>query len=130
MDLRDASHEEAVEAIRRAGNPVSFLVQSIIHRPRSSVTDSSEDRAAVMTRDSKDKPVKREAAKASPTSAVLPLPVVPHVGETDTDTLTEIPGRPAEAEEEVEEEEVEDEFGYNWSEFSLSFFSGYNYIFC
>ncbi|XP_077962419.1 multiple PDZ domain protein isoform X30 [Gasterosteus aculeatus] len=84
-DLRDATHEEAVEAIRRAGNPVSFLVQSIIHRPR---------------------PVKREAAKASPPSPVLLLPVVPHVGETDTDTLTEIPGRPA--------EEEEDEFGYNW----------------
>uniref|UniRef100_A0A3Q1IXQ5 Multiple PDZ domain crumbs cell polarity complex component n=1 Tax=Anabas testudineus TaxID=64144 RepID=A0A3Q1IXQ5_ANATE len=85
VDLRDASHEQAVEAIRRAGNPVTFLVQSIIHRPR-----------------------------ASPTSTVLPLPVVPHVGETDTDTLTEIPGRPAEAEEEKEEEEAEDEFGYNW----------------
>lgn len=37
MDLRDASHEEAVEAIRNAGNPVSFLVQSIIHRPRVSL---------------------------------------------------------------------------------------------
>ncbi|XP_030017617.1 multiple PDZ domain protein isoform X2 [Sphaeramia orbicularis] len=171
VDLRDASHEEAVEAIRRAGNPVSFLVQSIIHRPRpesiyspapssavekhftaftcmphptcqSSITDSSEERAAAATRDNKDKegdshsrlflrlsptnpftptpfkPAKREAAKASPTSAVLPLPVVPHVGETDTDTLTEIPGRPTEAEEEKEEEEEEeeeeDEFGYNW----------------
>ncbi|XP_070849423.1 multiple PDZ domain protein [Chaetodon trifascialis] len=174
VDLRDASHEEAVEAIRRAGNPVSFLVQSIIHRPRkpplpflqlnshrgsslcctnqtclapalpqSSITDSSEDRAAAMTRDNKDKegdshsrlflrlsptnpftptpfkPAKREAAKASPTSTVLLLPVVPHVGETDTDTLTEIPGRPAEAEEEKEgeeeeEEEEEDEFGYSW----------------
>ncbi|XP_068443392.1 multiple PDZ domain protein isoform X5 [Clinocottus analis] len=137
-DLRDASHEEAVEAIRRAGNPVSFLVQSIIHRSRSSVTDSSEERAAAKTRDNKDKegyshsrlflrlsptnpftptpfkPVKREAAKASPTSHVLLLPVVPHVGETDTDTLTEIPGRPAEAEEENEVEEVEDEFGYSW----------------
>ncbi|XP_041076951.1 multiple PDZ domain protein isoform X11 [Polyodon spathula] len=33
-DLRDASHEQAVEAIRRAGNPVVFLVQSIVHRPR------------------------------------------------------------------------------------------------
>lgn len=44
--------------------------------------------------------------------------MVPHVGETDTDTLTEIPGRPAEAEEE-NEEEVEDEFGYNWSEFTF-----------
>ncbi|KAM9335583.1 multiple PDZ domain protein [Symphorus nematophorus] len=171
VDLRDASHEEAVEAIRRAGNPVSFLVQSIIHRPRpesiyspapspavekhtttftcmphrtcqSSITDSSEERATAVTRDNKDKevdshsrlflrlsptnpftptpfkPAKREAAKASPTSAVLLLPVVPHVGETDTDTLTEIPGRPAEAEEankeEEEEEEVEDEFGYSW----------------
>ncbi|TDG99707.1 hypothetical protein EPR50_G00197720 [Perca flavescens] len=132
-DLRDASHEEAVEAIRRAGNTVSFLVQSIIHRPRTSVTDSSEERAAAMTRDNKDKegyshsrlfrlsPInpftptpfklaKREAAKTSPTSTVL-LPVVPHVGETDTDTLTEIPGRPAETEE---EEVVEDEFGYSW----------------
>uniref|UniRef100_A0A8C9ZL53 Multiple PDZ domain crumbs cell polarity complex component n=1 Tax=Sander lucioperca TaxID=283035 RepID=A0A8C9ZL53_SANLU len=109
-DLRDASHEEAVEAIRRAGNTVSFLVQSIIHRPRSSVTDSSEERAAAMTRDNKDKLAKREAAKTSPTSTVL-LPVVPHVGETDTDTLTEIPGRPAETEE---EQVVEDEFGYSW----------------
>nr|XP_043877956.1 multiple PDZ domain protein isoform X3 [Solea senegalensis] len=157
-DLRDASHEEAVEAIRRAGNPVSFLpplpfLQLNSHRgsslcctnqtylapalPQSLITDSGEERAAAVTRD-KDKegdsrlflrlsptnpftptpfkPAKREAAKASPTSTVLPLPVVPHVGETDTDTLTEIPGRPAEAEEEneEEEEEAEDEFGYNW----------------
>ncbi|XP_065806535.1 multiple PDZ domain protein isoform X3 [Labrus bergylta] len=169
VDLRDASHEEAVEAIRRAGNPVSFLVQSIIHRPRpesiyspapspavkkhtaaitcmphathqSSNTDSSEERAAAVTRDNKDKEAdshsrlvlflsptnpftptpfkltKREAAKAAPTSSILPLPVVPHVGETDTDTLTEIPGSPAaEAEEDNEvEEEMEDEFGYSW----------------
>nr|UDP83078.1 MPDZ [Scophthalmus maximus] len=136
-DLRDASHEEAVEAIRRAGNPVSFLVQSIIHRPRSLIPDSGEERAAAVTGD-KDKegdshsrlflrlsptnpftptpfkPAKREAAKASPTSAVLPLPVLPHVGETDTDTLTENPGRPAEAEEVNQEEEEEEEFGYNW----------------
>ena len=39
MDLRDASHEEAVEAIRKAGNPVCFLVQSIIHRPRVSLEE-------------------------------------------------------------------------------------------
>uniref|UniRef100_A0AAX7V3B9 Multiple PDZ domain protein n=1 Tax=Astatotilapia calliptera TaxID=8154 RepID=A0AAX7V3B9_ASTCA len=127
VNLRDASHEEAVEAIRRAGNPVSFLVQSIIQRPRkvktiveaftSSITDSSEERAAAAaTRDNKDKLAKREAAKASPTSAVLTLPVVPHVGETDTDTLTEIPGSPAETAEEKKEEgeEPEDEYGYNW----------------
>ncbi|XP_018411979.1 PREDICTED: multiple PDZ domain protein [Nanorana parkeri] len=34
IDLRDASHEQAVEAIRKAGNPVVFLVQSIVNRPR------------------------------------------------------------------------------------------------
>ncbi|XP_063770117.1 multiple PDZ domain protein isoform X4 [Pseudophryne corroboree] len=34
IDLIDASHEQAVEAIRKAGNPVVFLVQSIINRPR------------------------------------------------------------------------------------------------
>nr|XP_020467076.1 LOW QUALITY PROTEIN: multiple PDZ domain protein [Monopterus albus] len=200
VDLRDATHEEAVEAIRRAGNPVSLMVQSIIHRPRpesvyspaplpavekhstaftcmphrarqkpplpflqlnrhhglsfgctnqtslalalpqSSTADPGEERAPAVTRDNRDKEgdshcrlffrlsptnpftptpfklAKREAAKASPTSTVLPLPVVPHAGETDTDTPTEIPARPAEAEEEKEgeEEEVEDEFGYNW----------------
>uniref|UniRef100_A0A8C2T6A6 Multiple PDZ domain protein n=1 Tax=Coturnix japonica TaxID=93934 RepID=A0A8C2T6A6_COTJA len=36
IDLRDASHEQAVEAIRKAGNPVVFMVQSIISRPRTS----------------------------------------------------------------------------------------------
>ncbi|XP_009579323.1 PREDICTED: multiple PDZ domain protein [Fulmarus glacialis] len=34
IDLRDASHEQAVEAIRKAGNPVVFMVQSIISRRR------------------------------------------------------------------------------------------------
>ncbi|KAM4611696.1 multiple PDZ domain protein [Polymixia lowei] len=107
-DLRDASHEEAVEAIRRAGNPVSFLVQSIIHRPRRpSTTDSSEETPAAAARDNNDKPAKRDAGKASPTGHLLSLPVVPHVGETDTDTLMEVPDRPADTEEE------KDEFGYN-----------------
>lgn len=34
VDLRDASHEQAVDAIRKAGNPVIFVVQSIVSRPR------------------------------------------------------------------------------------------------
>ncbi|XP_032439263.1 multiple PDZ domain protein isoform X5 [Xiphophorus hellerii] len=142
VDLRDASHEEAVEAIRKAGNPVSFLVQSIIHRARQppSITDSVEERAVPNYSKDKEgdshsrlflrlsptnpftptpfKPAKREAPKASPTGSVLPLPVVPHVGESDTDKLTDIPGRPAEtveqSKEEEEEKEEEDEFGYNW----------------
>ncbi|XP_054906967.1 multiple PDZ domain protein isoform X6 [Poeciliopsis prolifica] len=171
VDLRDASHEEAVEAIRKAGNPVSFLVQSIIHRARKPplpflqlnshrdfslcstnqsflapalpqqpplITDSVEERAVPSFSQDKDgdshsrlflrlsptnpftptpfKPAKREAPKASPTGSILPLPVVPHVGESDTDKLADIPERPAETVEQSreEEEEEEDEFGYSW----------------
>lgn len=32
VDLRDASHDQAVEAIRRAGDSVVFLVQAGQHR--------------------------------------------------------------------------------------------------
>lgn len=34
VDLRDASHEQAVEAIRRAGDTVTFLIQSGQDRPQ------------------------------------------------------------------------------------------------
>ncbi|XP_034146522.1 multiple PDZ domain protein isoform X2 [Esox lucius] len=137
VDLRDASHEQAVEAIRRAGNPVVFLVQSIVHRPRSSTTDTNEERAAAVTRCGSDKdvqghsrlflrlsptnpftptpfkcllhkPPKLEAGKASSPTPHLSLPVVPLVGETDTDTLMEIPDRLART-------DLEDEFGYGWN---------------
>ncbi|XP_077201172.1 multiple PDZ domain protein isoform X18 [Paroedura picta] len=50
INLRDASHEQAVEAIRRAGNPVIFLVQSIINRPRaSSQSDSEQEKTSSCT---------------------------------------------------------------------------------
>ncbi|XP_016106993.1 multiple PDZ domain protein [Sinocyclocheilus grahami] len=45
--------------------------------------------------------------------SVLSLPVVPHVGETDSDTLTEIPDRLALHSDGPDEEE-EDEYGYSW----------------
>uniref|UniRef100_A0A8C1RRK7 Multiple PDZ domain crumbs cell polarity complex component n=1 Tax=Cyprinus carpio TaxID=7962 RepID=A0A8C1RRK7_CYPCA len=81
VDLRDASHEQAAEAIRNAVNPVVFLVQSIVHRDRG--------------------------------KSFLCLPVVPHVGETDSDTLTEIPDRLTLHSDGPDEEE-EDEYGYSW----------------
>ncbi|NXO65939.1 MPDZ protein, partial [Phainopepla nitens] len=46
IDLRDASHEQAVEAIRKAGNPVVFMVQSIISRPRPESVYSSSSASA------------------------------------------------------------------------------------
>ncbi|XP_056222966.1 multiple PDZ domain protein isoform X1 [Seriola aureovittata] len=42
VDLRDASHEQAVEAIRRAGDTVDFLVQSGQHRSQSPMLTNHE----------------------------------------------------------------------------------------
>ncbi|XP_043835377.1 multiple PDZ domain protein isoform X2 [Dromiciops gliroides] len=47
MDLRDASHEQAVEAIRKAGNPVLFMVQSIINRTRPESVSSPSSASAL-----------------------------------------------------------------------------------
>ena len=33
-DLREATHEEAVEVIRKANSPVRFLVQSLVNPPQ------------------------------------------------------------------------------------------------
>ncbi|XP_070298466.1 multiple PDZ domain protein-like, partial [Salvelinus sp. IW2-2015] len=46
MDLRDASHERAVEAIRSAGDPVVFLVQTGQHKSQSSPVLSNHERQA------------------------------------------------------------------------------------
>uniref|UniRef100_A0AAY5EAV0 PDZ domain-containing protein n=1 Tax=Electrophorus electricus TaxID=8005 RepID=A0AAY5EAV0_ELEEL len=84
VDLRDASHEQAVEAIRKAGNPVVFLVQSIINRPRVSnlhhpvLTPHTQPCAHTDPRS-----LNREAGKVSPTLPFLSLPLVPHIGEED-----------------------------------------------
>lgn len=46
VDLRSASHDRAVEVIRAAGNPVRFLVQSLIQwvssGARMSLTERGE----------------------------------------------------------------------------------------
>ncbi|XP_051755918.1 multiple PDZ domain protein isoform X3 [Ctenopharyngodon idella] len=136
VDLRDASHEQAVEAIRNAANPVVFLVQSIIHKDRTSALDAVEDISAFNLKTSSEKAVdtysrpflrlcptnpftptpfklNREEGKIFPTTPVLSLPVVPHVGETDSDTLTEIPDRLVLHNNGPDDEE-EDEYGYSW----------------
>ncbi|XP_067256050.1 multiple PDZ domain protein isoform X3 [Chanodichthys erythropterus] len=136
VDLRDASHEQAVEAIRNAANPVVFLVQSIIHKDRTSALDAVEDISALNLKTSSEKAVdtysrpflrlcptnpftptpfklNREEGKIFPTTPVLSLPVVPHVGETDSDTLTEIPDRLVLHNNGPDDEE-EDEYGYSW----------------
>ncbi|XP_057577645.1 multiple PDZ domain protein isoform X2 [Hippopotamus amphibius kiboko] len=88
MDLRDASHEQAVEAIRKAGNPVVFMVQSIINRPRAPSQSESE-------------PEKAPLCGASP-------PPPPAFAEMSGDRA-QSPVR-----EISEDVDKEDEFGYSW----------------
>uniref|UniRef100_A0A8C6S198 Multiple PDZ domain crumbs cell polarity complex component n=2 Tax=Nannospalax galili TaxID=1026970 RepID=A0A8C6S198_NANGA len=87
MDLRDASHEQAVEAIRKAGNPVVFMVQSIINRPRApSQSESESDKAPLCD---------------------APLPSPKAFSETSSDHAQL-------ASTMAEEADKEDEFGYSW----------------
>uniref|UniRef100_A0A8D1N481 Multiple PDZ domain protein n=1 Tax=Sus scrofa TaxID=9823 RepID=A0A8D1N481_PIG len=88
MDLRDASHEQAVEAIRKAGNPVVFMVQSIINRPRAPSQSESEPEKA-------------------PLCSVPPPP---------SSAFAETSGDHAQSSANKVSEDVdkEDEFGYSW----------------
>ncbi|XP_074877376.1 multiple PDZ domain protein isoform X10 [Buteo buteo] len=89
IDLRDASHEQAVEAIRKAGNPVVFMVQSIISRPRA--FDQSD----------------LEPEKTSLCNN-LPLPPPSAFSGMSCDVAQSSSNRVP------EDVEKEDEFGYSW----------------
>ncbi|XP_074053619.1 multiple PDZ domain protein isoform X9 [Macrotis lagotis] len=88
MDLRDASHEQAVEAIRKAGNPVLFMVQSIINRTRASSQLESEPE------------------KTSFPSLSLPPPSTFSGMSSDTEESC--------SSKVSEDGDKEDEFGYSW----------------
>ncbi|KAG7262697.1 hypothetical protein CRUP_025502 [Coryphaenoides rupestris] len=137
---RDSSHSSGSASLRTNQPCLAHA------RPQSSTTDSSEARvtATAAATASKDKLVRRDAGRSSPAWPPLipspPLRVsVPRVGETDSDTLAQVPDSPTDTtaaesrhqeeeeeeereqedgggeEEVVEEEEEEDEFGYSWS---------------
>ncbi|XP_029115128.1 multiple PDZ domain protein-like [Scleropages formosus] len=162
VDLRDASHEQAVEAIRKARDPMVFLVQSISHPPpkpplpslplepfcgpvlsitnpstichppaphKSPVTtDSSEEELnevgnytgakspnkcfTLLSSHNPFAPTPFKLNKNTYKLFAVSLPVVPHVGETDTDAVAEVPARPPLPSETPGDEE--DEFGYIW----------------
>nr|KAF6314983.1 hypothetical protein mMyoMyo1_013235 [Myotis myotis] len=88
LDLRDASHEQAVEAIRKAGNPVVFMVQSIINRPRAPSQSEPEPEKAPLCN--------------------VPLPPPSAFAEMSGDHAQSSASRVS------EEGDKEDEFGYSW----------------
>ncbi|XP_053787371.1 multiple PDZ domain protein isoform X4 [Vidua chalybeata] len=88
IDLRDASHEQAVEAIRKAGNPVVFMVQSIISRPRAFGQSDTEPEKTLLCN--------------------LPLPPPSAFSGMSSDVAQSSSVRVP------EDVEKEDEFGYSW----------------
>ncbi|XP_067839769.1 multiple PDZ domain protein isoform X9 [Heptranchias perlo] len=93
VDLRDASHEQAVEAIRKAGNPVVFLVQSLITRPR---TSSQPD-------------IENEIISALTGPQLLPPESVEK--EETSNIVASLGNMDIKSEDGMEED---DEFGYSW----------------
>ncbi|XP_068032405.1 multiple PDZ domain protein isoform X5 [Anomalospiza imberbis] len=140
IDLRDASHEQAVEAIRKAGNPVVFMVQSIISRPRPESLYSPSSASAPCGQKTTN-PFYRQSSKevsnpirvtfrCSPTNPFAPTPFKAF-GQSDTEpentSLCNLPlptpsaysGMSSDVAQSSsirvpEDVEKEDEFGYSW----------------
>uniref|UniRef100_A0A8C4UEY5 Multiple PDZ domain crumbs cell polarity complex component n=1 Tax=Falco tinnunculus TaxID=100819 RepID=A0A8C4UEY5_FALTI len=122
IDLRDASHEQAVEAIRKAGNPVVFMVQSIISRPRNPSLPFPQNslfcRPAVFSStnpfaDSSQFNISKAFGPSDPepekTSLCnLPLPPPSAFSGMSCDVAQSSSSRVS------EDVEKEDEFGYSW----------------
>ncbi|KAJ8271358.1 hypothetical protein COCON_G00102170 [Conger conger] len=131
VDLQDASHEEAVEAIRKAGDPVVFCVQDVAQSPRgfrflspSSLERGENPRTDVALRAGACY-IKHHGRKqaASPeglwegvrTRAPAREAVCHPLAETP-DSVTEAEGlsRPQAPTLKALGEEEEDQFGYSW----------------
>ncbi|KAG5848129.1 hypothetical protein ANANG_G00095110 [Anguilla anguilla] len=109
VDLQDASHEEAAEAIRKAGDPVVFRVQDVAPSPSDELTAASTNASA-----ENKPPAPRDCGKIS---ALVPpplkQPVAPPTEMTDSSAEAEGPPRPQAPTLKALGEE-EDQFGYSW----------------
>ncbi|XP_062333566.1 multiple PDZ domain protein [Osmerus eperlanus] len=109
VDLRDASHEQAVEAIRRTGDSVVFLVQTGHHRPQSPVL-SNHERLATHTSSHNNKEPETHCGlflSLSPTNPFTPTPFKPTANRTAKKS-------PTTAAPPMAGDDTEDEFGYSW----------------
>ncbi|XP_074644065.1 multiple PDZ domain protein-like isoform X4 [Tubulanus polymorphus] len=101
-NVRDSTHDEAVEIIRNASNPVSFLVQSLLDRPCQPPDEVSYVSSDEESDDLTTTIVKKKLCKAKP--------LANHCKITQQDSnATTGSSQPDESESETEEE---DEFGY------------------
>uniref|UniRef100_A0A6I8SFP4 Multiple PDZ domain protein n=1 Tax=Xenopus tropicalis TaxID=8364 RepID=A0A6I8SFP4_XENTR len=115
-DLRDASHEQAVEAIRKAGNPVVFLVQSIINRPRPESVYCSPSSSALRQHPTTN-PFSHPSPKASSSSDSETEKTSSSNYLTGPSTLSSVNSEKLQMTSSTDPEK-EDEFGYSWKKIS------------
>ncbi|XP_055258477.1 inaD-like protein isoform X3 [Moschus berezovskii] len=74
VDLQNASHKEAVEAIKNAGNPVVFVVQSLSSTPRVIPSVHSKAKKITNNQDQDTKEKKEKRRGTAPPPMKLPPP--------------------------------------------------------
>ncbi|XP_012018066.3 inaD-like protein isoform X2 [Ovis aries] len=74
VDLQNASHREAVEAIKNAGNPVVFVVQSLSSTPRVIPSVHSKAKKITNNQDQDTQEKKEKRRGAAPPPMKLPPP--------------------------------------------------------
>ncbi|XP_033080983.1 inaD-like protein isoform X4 [Trachypithecus francoisi] len=79
VDLQNASHSEAVEAIKNAGNPVVFVVQSLSSTPRviPNVHNKANKITSNQNQDTQEKKEKRQGTAPPPMKLPPPYKALP-----------------------------------------------------
>ncbi|GFG33910.1 hypothetical protein Cfor_01705, partial [Coptotermes formosanus] len=115
IDLRQASHERAVEVIRGAGNPVRFLVQSLIQWSVDGDVESHTTEVASASSAGAAGDSRQPSTTPSPTRELLrTTPACVPLAQTPSPELIQVrlkdePASPQYSSSEVSDEEDEDE---------------------
>ncbi|XP_029803681.1 inaD-like protein isoform X2 [Suricata suricatta] len=83
VDLQNASHQEAVEAIKNAGNPVVFVVQSLSSTPRVIPTVHNKSNKIASNQDQNTEEKKEKRQGTAPPPMKLPPPYKPPSDDSD-----------------------------------------------
>ncbi|XP_078188166.1 inaD-like protein isoform X23 [Callithrix jacchus] len=91
VDLQNASHSEAVEAIKNAGNPVVFVVQSLSSTPRviPTVHNKANKITSNQNQDTQEKKEKRQGTAPPPMKLPPPYKALPDDSDENEDAFTD-----------------------------------------
>ncbi|XP_078575731.1 multiple PDZ domain protein-like [Branchiostoma floridae x Branchiostoma japonicum] len=106
MDLREASHDQAVEVVRNAGNPVCFLIQRLAPSGQEALSDSMEISPGPVV----EAGVEQQVAEGAPVMHFSsPTSEAPTSNDGSIVTATAVMVN------ESSDSEEEDEFGYTYT---------------